>query len=107
MICARTAYYNPALPIANGQHWMDTSRRLQDHQIVLLPAVVFKVFAGYSRNTQSGAALSTVNLFDQQRGTSSRYLPTYGDYKTNIVSGLRYSCGGEVHVSTRVGGVSR
>jgi hypothetical protein len=68
MIWRENAYYNPALPIANGQHLMDTSRRLQDHQIVLLPQAAFKVFAGYSRNTQSGAALSTVNLFDQQRG---------------------------------------
>src|SRR5215203_1355724 len=43
------AYYNPALPIASGQHLMDTSRRLQDHQIVLLPQSSFRLFGGYSR----------------------------------------------------------
>jgi hypothetical protein len=61
-------YYNPALPIARGQHFLDTTRRMQDHQIVLLPQSSFRLFAGYSRNSQSGPALSTVNLFDQQRG---------------------------------------
>ncbi len=57
-------YFNPALPIAGGQHFMDTTRRLQDHSIVLLPQSAFKIFAGFSRNTQSGPALSTVYLFD-------------------------------------------
>ena len=61
-------YYNPALPVAGGQHLLDTSRRLQDHQIVLLPQSSFRILAGYSRNTQSGPALSTTNLFDQHRG---------------------------------------
>jgi hypothetical protein len=61
-------YYNPALTIADGQHWMDTARRLQDHQIVLFPQSSFRLLAGYSRNSQTGPALSTINLFDQHRG---------------------------------------
>ena len=68
MLWRENDYYNPALPIVGGQHLLDTSRRLQDHQIVLLPQSSFRLFAGYSRNTQSGPGLSTVNLFDQQRG---------------------------------------
>ena len=60
-------YYNPALTLG-GQHLLDTSRRLQDHQIVLFPQSGFRFFAGYSRNSQSGPALSTINLFDQHRG---------------------------------------
>ena len=30
-------YFNPALPIANGQHGINTNRQLQDHDLVLLP----------------------------------------------------------------------
>lgn len=68
LLWRENAYYNPALPIASGQHLLDTNRRLQDHQIVLLPQSAFRLFAGYSRNSQTGPGLSTVNLFDQQRG---------------------------------------
>jgi hypothetical protein len=57
-------YYNPALPIAYGQHFMDTTRRFHDHSLVLFPQSGFKLFAGYSRNAQNGPALSTIQLFD-------------------------------------------
>lgn len=68
LLWRENAYYNPALSVAAGQHFLDTSRRLQDHQLVLLPQSSFRVFAGYSRNSQNGPALTTVNLFDQHRG---------------------------------------
>lgn len=55
-------YYNPALSIAFGQHFMDTARRIQDHDFVLLPQSNFRLLAGYSRNTQSGPALNTQNI---------------------------------------------
>ena len=35
---------------------------------MLLPQSSFRIFAGYSRNSQTGPALSTINLFDQHRG---------------------------------------
>ena len=60
----QNAYYNPALPIANGQHFMDTVRRLQDQSLVLLPQSAFRLHLGYSRMGQGGPALSTVNIFD-------------------------------------------
>ncbi len=53
-------YYNPADPIAFGLHRMDTSRRMQDHDFVLFPQSRVRFFAGFSRNTQQGAALSTL-----------------------------------------------
>jgi hypothetical protein len=68
LLWRENAYYNPALPVAGGQHFLDTSRKLQDHQIILLPQSSFRIFAGYSRNSQTGPALSTINLFDQHRG---------------------------------------
>jgi hypothetical protein len=57
-------YYNPGLPIAGGQHLMDTRRRLQDHDFVLFPQSRLKFRFGYSRENQTGPALSTVQLFD-------------------------------------------
>ena len=63
-IWRQNAYYNPALPIAGGQHFLDTTRTLQDHSFTLFPQSSFKLFAGYSRNGQGGPGLSTVNLFD-------------------------------------------
>ncbi len=58
-------YYNPGLPIAAGEHFMNTSRRLQDHDLTLFPQARFKVHLGYSRNLQDGPALSTIQLFDR------------------------------------------
>ncbi len=56
-------YYNPALPVSFGQHAMDTRRRLQDHDLTLLPQSKFRLLFGYSRNSQDGPALSTVQQF--------------------------------------------
>jgi hypothetical protein len=73
-------YFNPALSIARGLHRMDTSRRLQDHSIVLLPQSAFRLIGGYSRNTQDGPALSTTpfqtdefSLFRDVRWTQDEY----------------------------------
>ncbi len=55
-------YFNPGLPIAGGQHLMDTSRHMQDHNLTLLPNSKIQFHMGYSRNTQDGPALSTVQL---------------------------------------------
>ncbi len=56
-------YYNPALPVAFGQHLMDTRRRLQDHDFVFLPQSKTRFFLGYTRNSQDGPALATVQEF--------------------------------------------
>jgi hypothetical protein len=64
LIWRQNAYYNPALTVALGQHFMDTLRRLQDHDLTLLPQSPFQFFIGYSRVLQTGPALSTIQLFD-------------------------------------------
>ncbi len=64
MLWRSSDYFNPALAIANGQHFIDTTRRLQDHDLTILPQSRFKFFFGYSHNSQKGPALSTSNLFD-------------------------------------------
>jgi len=57
-------YYNPGLTVAGGLHLLDTVRRLQDHELLLLPQSHYRLRLGYSRNTQDGPALSTAQEFD-------------------------------------------
>src|SRR6266545_2734502 len=56
-------YYNPGLITAAGQHLMDTRRRLQDHEFTLLPQSRLRFHLGYSRNSQDGPALSTIQVY--------------------------------------------
>ncbi len=84
----QSQYFNPGLTIAGDQgvngatvityagfpgsgllatgglHVRDTSRRLQDHDLTLLPQSHFRFRVGYSRNVEDGPALSTVQEFD-------------------------------------------
>ncbi len=57
-------FYNPGLAISAGLHLMDTRRRLQDHDVTLFPQGHFRFRVGYSRNDQTGPALSSVQEFD-------------------------------------------
>jgi hypothetical protein len=61
-----TDYFNPALTVSFGEHLMDTTRRMQDHDFTLFPQGNFRLFLGYSRNLQTGPALSTIQLFDSR-----------------------------------------
>ncbi|MBZ5579984.1 MAG: hypothetical protein LAP40_25785 [Acidobacteriia bacterium] len=56
-------FYNPGLAVSAGLHQMDTRRRMQDHDLTLLPQSKIKFRAGYSRNLQDGPALSSVQEF--------------------------------------------
>jgi hypothetical protein len=57
-------YFNPGLTVAGGEHLADTSRRLQDHDLTLLPRSHVRFHLGYSRNTEDGPALSTAQEFN-------------------------------------------
>jgi hypothetical protein len=73
-------YFNPGLPVAGGQHLMDTTRHMQDHNLTLLPQSKIQFHLGYSRNTQDGPALSTVQLcFDGNIycGTAGNEFPVF------------------------------
>jgi hypothetical protein len=59
-------YYNPALTIAEGQHFLNTERRLQDHELTLLPQSSWRLILGYTRNRQDGPGLTTVQQFDSR-----------------------------------------
>lgn len=70
-------YYNPGLTVAAGQHLMDTGRRLQDHDLTLLPQSSVRFHLGYSRNTEDGPALSTAQEFN----TSGEAFPVFVNVK--------------------------
>jgi hypothetical protein len=57
-------YFNPALTISEGWHLHDTRRQWQDHDFTLLPQAPLKLIAGFSRNTQTGPALTSGIFFD-------------------------------------------
>ncbi len=57
-------YFNPGLTVAGGTHLMDTVRRMQDHDLTLLPQSKVRFHLGYSRNTDDGPALSTAQEFN-------------------------------------------
>jgi len=82
-------YYNPGLTIAGGEHFLDTVRHVQDHDLTLFPQSSFKLFLGYSSNTQTGPALTTVQQFDF-RGDE---FPLFADIRR---SQHEYRLGGEL-----------
>ncbi len=62
----QSEYFNPGLTISFGEHAFNTVHRLQDHDFTLFPQSNLKFFLGYSRNTQTGPGLSTIQLFDSR-----------------------------------------
>ena len=85
-------YFNPGLTVAGGAHLMDTSRRLQDHDLTLLPDSWLQFHLGYSRNTESGPALTTAQEFD----ANGPGLPTFTDVRR---SWNEYRVGAEASVA--------
>jgi hypothetical protein len=55
-------YFNPGLAIGGARQGLDTRRRWQDHDLILLPESRLRLLAGFSRNSQEGPALATFNI---------------------------------------------
>src|SRR5581483_9735874 len=53
-------YFNPGLTVSDGL------RRMQDHDLTLFPQSRVRIDLGYSRNDQTGPALSSIQLFDDR-----------------------------------------
>jgi hypothetical protein len=73
------AYYSPGLTVAGGTHLRNTSRRVQDHDLTLLPQSHYRLRVGYSRNTEDGPALSTAQEFD----VNGFGLPVFNNVRRN------------------------
>ena len=70
-------FYDPGVVISGGEHLMNTTRLLQDHDLTLLPDNrVVQFDLGFSRNTLTGPGLTSAQEFD----TSSTAFPAF----TNI-----------------------
>ena len=82
------SYFNPGLTISGGEHFLDTTRHLQDHDFTLFPQSSFKLFLGYSNNSQTGPALTTIQQFD----TRGDEFPLFSDVRR---SQHEYRLGGE------------
>lgn len=85
-----TDYFNPALTISNGEHFMDTTRQMQDHDLTLFPQSAVKLFLGYSRNVENGPALTTIQLFNSQGDE----FPLFQNLKQQT---NEYRAGGEIN----------
>lgn len=60
-------YVNPGLTTGTlGGHLHNTRRQMQDHDFTILPASPIRLLAGYSRNSQDGPALTSIQLFDSR-----------------------------------------
>jgi hypothetical protein len=66
MMWRLTDYVDPAIHVSFGEHAMNTQRTMQDHDFTLFPEAKFKLFLGYSRNLETGPALTTIQLFSSQ-----------------------------------------
>ncbi|MEO8096299.1 MAG: hypothetical protein ABI811_01250 [Acidobacteriota bacterium] len=60
------AYYNPGLRADPGRHLMNTIRNFQDQDLTIFPQGAIKFFFGYSRNTQTGPALTSTQQLDSR-----------------------------------------
>jgi hypothetical protein len=91
MMWRLTNYVDPAATVSFGEHAMDTTRRMQDHDLTLFPESRFKLFLGYSRNLETGPALSTIQLFNSQGDE----FPLFSNVHRLV---NEYRLGGELHV---------
>ncbi len=91
-------YFNPGLTSAVGGHLLDTQHQLQDHDFTLFPQSKFRLFAGYSRNSQTGPGLSTVNLFDSLGDQFSYFAGIDRHQREFRLGGEAQAAGFKVHI---------
>ena len=84
-------YVDPAVTVSYGEHAMNTTRTMQDHDLTLFPEGRYKLFLGYSRNLETGPALTTIQLFNAQGDE----FPLFENVHRQV---NEYRLGGEVHL---------
>jgi len=85
-------YVNPGLIGVYGAHAMNTRRQWQDHDVVLLPTLPIQFLVGVSLNTQTGPALSSIQLpsaTGDEFGLFSNIARRQSEYRTGVQVGLR------------------
>lgn len=69
MVYRGSEYFNPAQVLSDGNQFLGTTRRLQDHDLTLAPRSAVRVRAGFTANRQSGEGYSTGQWFDARGDT--------------------------------------
>jgi hypothetical protein len=92
-------YFNPGLTTdgAAGQHLLNTTYTLQDHNLTLFPRSWIRFSLGYSRSAQSGAGISTAQLYAVSGpfDSSGQIFPLFTNVKRLQND---YRLGGELHL---------
>jgi hypothetical protein len=90
-------YFNPGLTTDGGQgrNLSNTTYTLQDHNLTLFPQSWIRFTLGYSRSTQTGAGLSTIQLYNVSgpEDATGGIFPVFTDIKRQQSD---YRLGGEV-----------
>ncbi len=82
MIWRQSNFFDPAITTALGEHAENTTRMMQDHDLTLFPQSNFKFFLGYSRNTDTGPALTSVQLFTTGLNTNpDTQFPLFANFR--------------------------
>jgi hypothetical protein len=91
-------YVNPGLTTdgSEGQHLLNTTYTLQDHNLTLFPRSWIRFTLGYSRSDQSGAGISTVQLYNASGpfDATGQVFPVFTNVKRVQND---YQLGGELH----------
>jgi hypothetical protein len=90
MMWRLTQYVDPAATVSFGEHAFNTQRTMQDHDFTLFPQRNYQLFLGYSRNLETGPALTTIQLFNSQGDE----FPLFANVHREV---NEYRLGGEVH----------
>ena len=99
LLWRKSDYFNPGLT-TDGQdvdHLLDTTHKMQDHDLTLFPQSRIRVLLGYSRDSQSGAGISTVQLFQLTSpfDNSGNIVPIFANVKREQND---FRLGAEVHL---------
>jgi hypothetical protein len=98
LLWRKSDYFNPGLTTDGqaGDHLLDTSHKLQDHDLTLFPQSRIRILLGYSRDAQSGAGISTVQLFQLSSpfDNSGNIFPIFANVKRQQND---YRLGAELH----------
>ena len=107
-------YFNPGLTTGSlGGHFANTRRQMQDHEFVLFPNAAVRFFAGYSRNSQDGPALSSIQAFDSRgdefalfTGVDRRQSEVRGGFEVRASGFKLIAIGGSQHFREKASATS-
>ena len=98
LLWRRNDYFNSGLTTDTGdsRHLLNSSYTLQDDNLTLFPQSRIRFLLGYSRTTQTGAGVSSIQLFDSsgQFDATGDIFPLFTNVK---LSQNEFRLGGEIH----------